>query len=177
MKLEVYVNLLALQRGLRAAYWCTNYDNPSVLKRLATKHGLVVSEIYPRLVYNPKMTSEQEISKAMPYDKNKKRDHILTGKLFGYLSPGEYLSDYDVRWQVKKPSTFDEYVVLFVFQMKTIDFHKLLDMKKRWNDAIPEYYINFEITHYNEPWAAKLEKNNKLAERRLATEMKLKKLR
>lgn len=167
MKLEVHVNLLALQRGLRAAYWCISYDSPGILKALAKRHGLAVSERHPRLVYNPRMTDDAELSRALSNDGNKKRDEILTGKLFGYPSPGEYLSDYDVRWEVMRPGTFNDYDHLFAFQMKVVNFDKLLSMKKRWNDAIPEYYITFQIRPRNEPYDKKLEKDYKIAERRL----------
>lgn len=145
MRLDVDVNLLALEKGLRAAYWCQEYGSPGPLRRLADARGLRVSEALPRLVYNPRMTDEATLARAF----GTPRDERLVGRLFGYPAPAELAGRYRVRWLVRRPGTAHEFARLFSFQMEEPQVGKLVAMKRRWNRALAPagFYTDFELRH------------------------------
>lgn len=144
-KLEVKVNMLALSKGLRAAYWCQEYRAIGNLKRLALKHGLRVSTMFPRLVYNPGMVSEEPLNRAFDFGD---RDEVAVGRLLGYpCSAGDTDGQYWVVWQVRDKLDVGLFYRLFTFRMKHPDMHWLVSMKNQWNEALTGHYIDFYVRY------------------------------
>lgn len=140
------INCLALSHKLRAVYWCSSTDDLAYLDTCARKHGLMISTKFPRLIYNPLMTTDAEVNDAFT-----KHDRVRVGIYLGYPTPGDDWDDWWISWQYRdKKNVFRD---LFNFQMKRLDTNALIEMKERWNATIPTYYFDFEIRYRaNHSW-------------------------
>ena len=145
-KQRIALHILALKRQLRAVYWSVEVDDDERgykwLKQTATASGLRISKHSSRLVYNPAMVTEAEVAHAFDSDDEKR-----IGALLGYPCPGDSWQTWWVSWQVRDPKRESGFTSMFHFQMRRLDTKKLIEMKRRWNAALPAHYFDFEIRY------------------------------